>query len=441
MALSLMTVDSANPELHPAVLANTLANSAEMIAGVVTDKAGTPAGLKAAMPFEFLHSSGGDDTTMLQEAFNDIGAISGGIELAADEFIFSNLTITKAFTLRGAGWQMQGQPLYGGSGYTTLVDGTILRSTATTGKAFTVVGSTLTRGMHLAELMIIGPGTGDSLGFAMGHVDDGTAVVRGYLGRVAVCNFANLAYLGFNNGQIDSFLGMGGGTSGVQMDNAHNGNEHNALNIERCVNPLLLGRASTNSFNGGVLQANTGTIIKLGTTAPDWSAQANGFYNYYLENAGSDYSIDIERGSFNFFHGFHLGASGGHVRMAGGNNGLIWPEITTAVKNIEDASTNQGNIFVGQFATGNIIRMANTRVYDRSAQVLELPNTDVSLRRGILSGTAGAGYLEFLAEQSVDPTAPAANGARMFTKDNGAGKTQLCVRFASGAVQVIATEP
>jgi archaellum biogenesis ATPase FlaH len=29
----------------------------------------------------------------------------------------------------------------------------------------------------------------------------------------------------------------------------------------------------------------------------------------------------------------------------------------------------------------------------------------------------------------------------LFAKDNGSGKTQLCVRFSSGAVQVIATQP
>jgi len=39
------------------------------------------------------------------------------------------------------------------------------------------------------------------------------------------------------------------------------------------------------------------------------------------------------------------------------------------------------------------------------------------------------------------PAAPAPNRARLFVKDNGAGKTQLCVRFHTGAVNVIATEP
>ena len=40
-----------------------------------------------------------------------------------------------------------------------------------------------------------------------------------------------------------------------------------------------------------------------------------------------------------------------------------------------------------------------------------------------------------------DADAPAANGLRLYARDNGAGKTQLVVRFNSGAVQVIATEP
>jgi hypothetical protein len=39
-----------------------------------------------------------------------------------------------------------------------------------------------------------------------------------------------------------------------------------------------------------------------------------------------------------------------------------------------------------------------------------------------------------------DPDAPAANAARLFVRDNGSGKEQLCVRFPTGAVQVIATE-
>lgn len=41
----------------------------------------------------------------------------------------------------------------------------------------------------------------------------------------------------------------------------------------------------------------------------------------------------------------------------------------------------------------------------------------------------------------TEPSAPGSGGGRLYLKDNGSGKTQLCVRFSSGAVQVLATEP
>jgi len=43
--------------------------------------------------------------------------------------------------------------------------------------------------------------------------------------------------------------------------------------------------------------------------------------------------------------------------------------------------------------------------------------------------------------EMAEPANGPANTGRLFFKDNGAGKTQLCVRFSSGASQVIATQP
>lgn len=54
------------------------------------------------------------------------------------------------------------------------------------------------------------------------------------------------------------------------------------------------------------------------------------------------------------------------------------------------------------------------------------------------AGTAGA-FLSGV-EQTA-PSAPSANGYRIFAQDNGAGKTQLMVIFASGAAQQLAIEP
>jgi hypothetical protein len=49
----------------------------------------------------------------------------------------------------------------------------------------------------------------------------------------------------------------------------------------------------------------------------------------------------------------------------------------------------------------------------------------------------GNSYLE-LSEQS-NPSAPSANHARLFVRDNGSGHTQLCVRFHNGVIRVLAT--
>jgi hypothetical protein len=67
---------------------------------------------------------------------------------------------------------------------------------------------------------------------------------------------------------------------------------------------------------------------------------------------------------------------------------------------------------------------------------LKRTGTGLALRTG---NDDGAGFLE--AAERTEPDAPAANGARLFAQDNGGGKTQLCVRFASGASQCFATEP
>jgi hypothetical protein len=48
-------------------------------------------------------------------------------------------------------------------------------------------------------------------------------------------------------------------------------------------------------------------------------------------------------------------------------------------------------------------------------------------------------YAEFI--ETGTPSAPRTNHARLFVRDNGSGKTQLCVRFHTGAVRVLGTQP
>lgn len=65
-------------------------------------------------------------------------------------------------------------------------------------------------------------------------------------------------------------------------------------------------------------------------------------------------------------------------------------------------------------------------------------NVELTLENGAFFALVGN------AMEMTEMTAPsngAANTGRLFCRDNGAGKTQLCVIFGSGAVQVVATEP
>ena len=51
----------------------------------------------------------------------------------------------------------------------------------------------------------------------------------------------------------------------------------------------------------------------------------------------------------------------------------------------------------------------------------------------------GARHIEL--NEMTAPSAGATNSARIFSRDNGSGKTQVCVIFPTGAIQVLATEP
>ena len=71
---------------------------------------------------------------------------------------------------------------------------------------------------------------------------------------------------------------------------------------------------------------------------------------------------------------------------------------------------------------------------------------DITINRaasGVIGMTAANGTTGAVIEmgERTAPSAPGANKGRLYLQDNGAGKTQLMVLFASGAAQQIAIEP
>lgn len=158
---------------------------------------------------------------------------------------------------------------------------------------------------------------------------------------------------------------------------------------------LALSATAPVTYNNvtGVIAANPATVAQNGyLTSTDWNTFNNklGTLNtlttatqsFSASSAGSDFDI----ASAGSTHVFKIPSA------SSSNRGLV----TTGPQTFEGPKTFSREIFVPQ-------------------------------------------YLEFT-EISALPNGPS-DTARLYIKDNGSGKTQLCVVFSSGAVQVIATQP
>jgi hypothetical protein len=78
---------------------------------------------------------------------------------------------------------------------------------------------------------------------------------------------------------------------------------------------------------------------------------------------------------------------------------------------------------------------------DSSTKVLmtDVSRTITAAQTFTGSVTITANYLA--GSEMTAPSAPAANGFRLYAEDNGAGKTRLMCLFATGAAQQVASEP
>jgi len=218
-------------------------------------------------------------------------------------------------------------------------------------------------------------------------------------------------------------LPKAGGTMTGQLINSTNG---------AASTPSLL--LSGTPFSGG-----TGTTTKplvnietAGATSTGWSTSGtmlgvnapSGSEGNAIDlqiNGSSIVSVPANTGQmfFNAFDSPHAGA--GVYIGAGGTENL-------------HLTSNQGlnlsrNLVVGWVDAFNTFSTPTVGLIWGASEVVKLFNPNTA---------AGAAF------QMVEMTAPSAapaNSGRIFLQDNGAGKTQLMVIFASGAAQQIAIEP
>lgn len=126
-----------------------------------------------------------------------------------------------------------------------------------------------------------------------------------------------------------------------------------------------------------------------------------------------------------------------------GNHTVTSTEITDA---LGSAFTFTGIMTLGSFSTGGTTTVTISSL--TGSMYLNVPSTDNFFFR--VNGTTemdmdedrldiNDNWLQ-MTEKSSSPTG-SSNIAKIYAKDNGAGKTQLMVIFATGAAQQIAIQP
>lgn len=148
-------------------------------------------------------------------------------------------------------------------------------------------------------------------------------------------------------------------------------------------------------------------------------------------------------------------AIGGGAGVTNGDKGDITVSSGGATWTIDTGAVSLAKIvqigtdkLLGRFSagTGTVEELtctdfAQSLLDDTSAAVARstLGFTEADATTFGLSVLASAGSVDM--PEIASPGAPAANTARLYCEDNGSGKSRLVVRFPTGAVQVIATEP
>lgn len=359
------------------------ASVAETARGEATNVWVTPAGLQGALPHFDVRAYGAvgdgetDDTDAIQAAIDAAAVDHGTVLIPPQTFLYESFTLPASVKLQGCGTKLAIQLAFGTSVNwfdRTWVGGSVLQSSATSGKSITVDTPGADRQTHnlaIADVMIIGTGTGTAIGLSVGHPDQGTAAIRSRLERVTVGNFDTGAYLGLENSTVISLCAMGCNT-GVLTGNAHNGNVHLGLNIEKCTDfGLNLVDAAGNSFVGGVFQGNTGTVIVLD------DSHGNTFDGLYFENATATRDFDVQSDSlYNTIQGGHF-VTGSEILLTGDGNRIINPQSSVGFAIVVDG---QNNFLQGHFPIAPTLNAGatGTILIDTSNDVFRL--REVALR-------------------------------------------------------------
>lgn len=243
-----------------------------------------------------------DITTALQ-SLHDLAPVGSTIILPPRQGVISSLTLTKDLVWQGSDWNVTsyGYP-FGASGWATRIQGSVLRSTITSGVAINVNLSSISH-VTLRDLAIVGPGSGTTIGIQYGGI---TAAYGSKWGNVAVANFATGMVWDFAIDCQTNKMVFAGCQKAWRFQTNCNQSVLINTQIDTCVNGLDVTGSTILTFMGGVIQGGTGSGRAIRTE----NSYGCSWDSFYLENANGLYGIDLDSGGNNLFRNIHLGTAG-----------------------------------------------------------------------------------------------------------------------------------
>lgn len=207
-------------------------------------------------------------------------------------FTFSTLNFGYNQHPRGSGWSdFRDRAVFLGDPdwlLDTNFKGTVLRSTATTGSAITIAHASEVGTGSLSDFILIGPGSGTSIGITLGGA--AVAVVHPVWRNVKVGNFATGVKMQHVNEGSFYDLTIHGCTTGLTTVTDVNNNAFYMLDVQRCTSVGVFLSATT------VADAFYSPISQINGVGFSVDGYRHAFFNPYGEATTASWAIDVVDG-------------------------------------------------------------------------------------------------------------------------------------------------
>lgn len=247
----------------------------------------------------------------------------GTVQFLDSTYKYSSLgAVTKAITLRGAGFFGTPNNAFGNVAWNSGISGSVLRATATSGTTIAFGDSVFVKRFCLENLAIIGPGTGTSVGVSL--ATSAIATVQNQWRGVLIANFATGVKI-INTYESD-FYGLNIRGCGIGFDAPHDSggglfseNHFYRCEFQTCTTGVRLQLSSGISFHGCLWQNDTTALLLQPQAAGGVSTLLVEGYSWFENIGGTDINIDSTNGALKHLTFRGLRFSTGAITFTGAN--------------------------------------------------------------------------------------------------------------------------